>query len=154
MSKLVDFETIEYQDITGRPALITSLLYKKMLQQLDLSIKSIRGRRLDDANYHLQLCQDIVERLGFGISYEGGIIADQLELLYHYLTDLIFQANLKKDTQVISEITDIVSQLDEAWTLAMDKEETASLSLNKAPSRMNPYQRRELEQEKLDYGID
>ncbi|MEW9669510.1 flagellar export chaperone FliS [Ammoniphilus sp. 3BR4] len=154
MSKTVDFEQLEYQDIVGRPVLITSLLYKKLLQQLELSIQKIQEKRLDDANYHLQLSQDIVERLGFGIKYEGGIIADQLELIYHYVSDRILQANLKKDSQIILEIRNIVSQLDEGWTQAMEKEEKACQPVNLASSRMNPYQRRELEQEKLDYEIE
>lgn len=149
----MDFEGLEVQDLIGRPAWITSLLYKKLLQQIDLAIQTIQAKRLDQANNHLQLSQDLVERLGFGIKYEAGIIADQLELLYHYINDQILLANRKKDTNLLIEIRKILSELDEAWTAAMVKEEarTQGQVQESSTHRLNPYQQREIENERFGY---
>ena len=52
----------------------------------------------------LQKANDILKRLGVGINYEAGIIADQLDMLYNYMADKLIEANLKKDPEIIKEV--------------------------------------------------
>ncbi|CEH30576.1 MULTISPECIES: flagellar export chaperone FliS [Aneurinibacillus] len=157
MERVVTLENVELSDIHDRPELITSLLYKKFLQKIEEAIAAMSEHKYDRVNSALQLCNDIVTRLGFGIKYEAGVLADRLEMLYQYVFDLILAANYTKDTAKMREAKKIMEELDGAWTTAMEKvrqsDSTAS-SVNsgmkmKKPS-INPYERMEIDQETLE----
>ncbi|WP_052947789.1 flagellar protein FliS [Aneurinibacillus tyrosinisolvens] len=156
-------QNVELSDIHDKPELITSLLYKKLLQKLDAAIMLLPQRRYLEANRAMQYCNDIVTRLGFGIKYEAGVMADQLELLYRYLFDQIHEANMKKDIQMLKEVRRIVRELDSVWTLAMNQAQAGTLNeedknmpvsttgIRPGAPRFNPYQQREMEQEVYQY---
>jgi flagellar protein FliS len=149
--------------------LITSLLYKKLLEKLDAAIMLLPQRRYFEANRAMQHCNDILTRLGFGIKYEAGVIADQLEMLYKYMFDRIHEANMKKDISLLREVRRLVRELDSAWTEAMrnaaasrvEPRETNDnhahgavqrpLGTRAGVPRFNPYQQREMEQEVYQY---
>ncbi|WCK54181.1 flagellar protein FliS [Aneurinibacillus sp. Ricciae_BoGa-3] len=152
--KEITLQNVELSDIHNRPELITSLIYKKLLQTIDEAIICIADKRFDKVNYCLQLCSDLLTRLGFGIKYEAGILADRLEMLYQYLFDLIITANMKKDAALLSQAKKIIGDLDEAWDIAMKNEKAASFTGNSQVSNtalpLNPYQQREILQEMYD----
>ena len=66
---------------------ITSLLYEALIDLLNNSIEDIKDKNLIDANKKLQKANDILYRLGAGLNYEAGIIADQLDALYNYMAE-------------------------------------------------------------------
>jgi flagellar biosynthetic protein FliS len=157
MERVITPENVELSDIHDRPELITSLLYKKFLQKIDEAIEATPRRKYDKANSALQHCNDIVTRLGFGIKYEAGVLADRLEMLYQYVFELVLEANRTKDVAKMEEAKRIIKDLDEAWTIAMEK---VKQSGNAAPSTtagikarrpaLNPYERMEIDQETLE----
>ncbi|MED0678247.1 flagellar protein FliS [Aneurinibacillus thermoaerophilus] len=154
MERMVTLENVEISDLHGHPELITSLLYKRLLQKLEEAIACISEKKYAQANAALQLCNDIVTRLGFGIKYEAGVLADRLEMLYQYVFERIIQGNLRKDIKLLQEAKEIICQLDEAWTIAMEKEKgkTQVMAHLAGKPRLNPYERREIEQETWNHA--
>ena len=67
----------------------------------------------------LQKTNDILYRLGAGLNYEAGIIADQLDALYNYMADRVIEGNMKKDITIIQEVLSISERLAGAWNEAM-----------------------------------
>ena len=111
---------------------ITSLLYETLLNQLRDAIEDIKGKNLIDANKKLQKANDILYRLGAGLNYEAGIIADQLDALYNYMAERTIEANRKKDPVMIQEVLSIAERLAEAWNTAMkNKPSTAQNHLRR-----------------------
>lgn len=110
------------------PQELTHLLYKVIIERLNLAIDAINEKKFDKANMHLQKCNDLVYRLGAGINYEAGIISDQLEVLYQYVADTLIEANIKKDVPLIQEVIRIVTDISDAWEQAMQdaKESTTA----------------------------
>ncbi|WP_276918357.1 flagellar export chaperone FliS [Aneurinibacillus aneurinilyticus] len=165
MDQALTPQNVELSDIYDKPEVITSLLYKKLLEKLDTSIRLLTEHRYFEANRALQHCNDILTRLGFGIKYEAGVLADQLETLYRYMFDRIHEANMKKNSAIIQEVRVIVKELDDAWTTAMqkakdargafplstDQSEVAMALPQRNIPRFNPYQQREIEQEVYEY---
>ena len=98
---------------------ITALLYETLMNQLRDAIEDIKGKNLIDANKKLQKANDILYRLGAGLNYEAGIIADQLDALYNYMAERTIEANRKKDPAMIQEVLSIAERLSEAWSTAM-----------------------------------
>jgi len=102
------------------PQELTMILYKVLEESLIQARLAIETKNYQVANQQLQKSNDILTRLGAGINYEAGIIADQLESLYRYLFDLAIQTNLRKDINQVNEMIRIVRILSEAWDTAMN----------------------------------
>ncbi|MDE3840152.1 flagellar export chaperone FliS [Bacillus methanolicus] len=98
---------------------LTSLLYEVLIDNLNGSIEDIKNNRYIDANKKLQKVNDILHRLGVGLNYEAGIIADQLDALYNYMADRVIEGNMKKDISIIQEVLSISERIASAWNEAM-----------------------------------
>ena len=109
------------------PQELTALLYEACLNNLEEAIENIENKDYILANVKLKKANDIVWRLGAGINYEAGIIADQLDMLYNYIAGKLIDANLKKDISIIQEVKAIIEELLAAWTASM-KEKTPKIN--------------------------
>lgn len=103
------------------PQEITALLYEACLTNLEESIDDINNKDYVIANKKLQKANDILHRLGAGLNYEAGIIADQLDALYNYMADKVVEANYKKDTKLIEEAIKSLEPIALAWNEALKK---------------------------------
>ncbi|MGG0720065.1 flagellar export chaperone FliS [Robertmurraya massiliosenegalensis] len=101
------------------PQEITALLYEACMTNLENAIIDIQNKDFVLANKKLQNANDILQRLGAGINYEAGIIADQLDVLYNYMADKIVEANLNKDIKIIEEVLSSLEEISAAWNQAM-----------------------------------
>ncbi|OMP65808.1 flagellar export chaperone FliS [Domibacillus epiphyticus] len=101
------------------PQQITALLYEAGLEQFSKASACLQEGKLVEANLAMQRINDIVERLGAGINYEAGIIADQLDQVYNFIADTVIQANLNKDNVKLSDAQRLFETLAEAWNEAM-----------------------------------
>jgi len=103
------------------PQELTSLLYESCLISLEEAIEYIESKDYVIANQKLQKANDILERLGVGINYEAGIIADQLDMMYNYMAAKLIEANFKKDTSIIKEVIKILEDISQAWNQSLKK---------------------------------
>ncbi|KLV17822.1 MULTISPECIES: flagellar export chaperone FliS [Niallia] len=123
MANLISEEVL-YQK---SPQELTALLYEACLNNLEEAIENIENKDYILANVKLKKANDIVWRLGAGINYEAGIIADQLDMLYNYIAGKLIDANLKKDISIIQEVKTIIEELLAAWSVSM-KEKTPKIN--------------------------
>lgn len=103
------------------PQEITALLYEACLTNLEEAIDDINNKDYVIANKKLQKANDILYRLGGGLNYEAGIIADQLDALYNYMADKLVMANYQKDTSLIEEVIKVLEPIALAWNEALRK---------------------------------
>lgn len=101
---------------------LTAFLYEAGIARLTEAIDCIEEKKFDQANEKLQKVNDILQRLGAGINYEAGAIANQLDTLYNYMANQVIQGNLKKDVTILQEVKTILEQLASAWSEAMKKD--------------------------------
>lgn len=118
------------------PQEITALLYEAMLDHLENAIQKIETKDYIEVNESLKKCNDILKRLGAGLNYDAGIIADQLESVYMYVDNLLFDANVKKDAEKVKEAHKLISMISEAWHQAITKKEP---KMNKRIQNMSTY---------------
>ncbi|RNB92648.1 flagellar export chaperone FliS [Brevibacillus fluminis] len=118
---------------------LTLLLYEALQKNLVRASDAIHGGRLTDANLFLQRCNDILHRLGVGINYEAGIIADQLEHIYNYMAERIIEANLQKDVAIIEEVQHLLKQIADAWKEAVQKAQAQTQAAKTIKRRINAY---------------
>lgn len=120
---------------------LTTLLYEALEKNLIRASDAIYGGRLTDANLFLQRCNDILHRLGVGINYEAGIVADQLEHIYNYMAERLIEANLKKDISIIEEVQQLLKNIVNAWREAQQnmQQQPPSQKNSVIKRRMNAY---------------
>ncbi|PPA70249.1 flagellar export chaperone FliS [Jeotgalibacillus proteolyticus] len=107
---------------------LTSLLYEAAIINLQDAITFINSKQFIEANEKLQKTNDIIRRLGAGLNYESGIIADQLDALYNYIAEKLIETNLKKDAVLAQELLTILEDLFSSWNEA----QKAAGSVNRA----------------------
>ncbi|MBS4200401.1 flagellar export chaperone FliS [Bacillus sp. FJAT-49732] len=106
------------------PQQLTAFLYEACIDHLKEAIVCIETNKYPEANSKLQKVNDIIERLGVGLNYEAGIIANQLDTLYNYMANQVIMGNLKKDIPILQEVLSILDQLASSWNEAMNMENT------------------------------
>jgi flagellar secretion chaperone FliS len=117
------------------PEELTALLYEALLNNLDEAKDAILRKNYIDANVKIQKANDILYRLGAGLNYEAGIIADQLDEVYNYLAERLIQANLTKEVEPIDEAIKLVTTISDAWNDAMDNRTDSQSHSNKQKNK-------------------
>ncbi|WP_339998051.1 flagellar export chaperone FliS [Priestia aryabhattai] len=115
------------------PQELTATMYEKFIQNIDDAVIAIQHSDYFIANEKINQCNDILYRLGIGLTYRAGIIAEQLDILYNYMSERLIMANFKKDTFVLCEVQQMMNKLSNAWNevLKMTPKVTSSLRKNK-----------------------
>ncbi len=113
------------------PQELTALLYEGIINNLEESIELIDAKNFIEANGKMQKANDILYRLGIGIKYEAGPIAEQLDTLYNYMSDELIKANIRKDKQIIKDVLNIIQPIAEAWNEIIKKKVHGTSSLTK-----------------------
>ncbi|WP_046174435.1 flagellar export chaperone FliS [Domibacillus indicus] len=101
------------------PQQITALLYEAGLNQFDRASKCLQEGNFAEANQSMQKINDITERLGAGLNYDAGIIADQLDHVYNFIADTVIEANLYKDAKRLANAQQLFQMIADAWNEAM-----------------------------------
>lgn len=101
---------------------LTALLYEGLIMNLEEAIEYINAKNYLDANKKIQKANDILERLGVGLKYEAGPIAEQLDTLYNYMANLLIEANLRKDSNIIQTVLKLIQPIAEAWSEILKKQ--------------------------------
>ncbi|HOL13548.1 MAG TPA: flagellar export chaperone FliS, partial [Bacillota bacterium] len=85
-----------------------------------LASSAIEGKKMDIAHTNLLKVQDILDELSYAVDTEkGGEIGESLLALYDYMKRRLVEANIKKDSAIIGEVVDLISNLRETWQEAM-----------------------------------
>lgn len=122
------------------PQELTTLLYEECINRLQQAIIAIDKNNFILSNQLLQNCNDIFYRLGAGLNYEAGIIADELDALYNYMAHRLITANLEKSKEPIVEVISILQEINHAWKTAQAKKVDMS-SNNILKQRAAAYER-------------
>ncbi|MCK9217706.1 MAG: flagellar protein FliS [Firmicutes bacterium] len=129
----------EKEILDMKPEQLTSLLYKAFLEKLTEAIKFLDEKNYIAVNYLLQDCNEILYRLGAGINYKAGLIADHLEALYNFSAEQLTTANFRKDKNMMIDVKEIISNISEGWDKAVysnAKEHNIHKNLNSYESHL------------------
>ncbi|NMB19585.1 MAG: flagellar export chaperone FliS [Firmicutes bacterium] len=73
------------------------------------------AREYEDANARLIRTQDIINELILSLDLSVGEIANNLQQLYVFIHDLLVQANIKKDPEIVDSAVDMLVELRDTW---------------------------------------
>ncbi len=129
---------------------ILVMLFDGLVKFINLSIKHVDDKNIQEAHNYIIRSQDIVYELLSSLDREaGGEMADNLASLYDYVIRKLEKANIEKNTAHLSDVLDIIQPLRTTWREVVAQEEakvgkptpttaaTASISGNKPTTNTN-----------------
>ncbi len=108
------------QVLTATPEALTLMLYNGCLKFINEGMEALEQKDYETTNTSLQKAQNIISefRVTLNMDYE---ISHQLFPLYNYVYDRLVEGNLKSDPKQLEEARNIITELRDAWVLAMKK---------------------------------
>ncbi len=113
------YETYKQNSIfTASPEELTLMLYNGLIKFIMLSQKAIEDRDIQKAHESIIRAEDIILefKATLDMQYE---LSNGLSLLYDYMLDRLFDANIKKDTEILDEVLHFAKDLRDTWAQAM-----------------------------------
>lgn len=104
--------------MTASPEELTLMLYNGLIKFMMVARKAIEEKDIPKAHENIIRAQDILNefKATLDMQYE---ISHNLNQLYDYFLDRLFEANIKKDTAILDEVLRFVRELRDTWAQAM-----------------------------------
>lgn len=104
------------------------MLYEGAIRFLNVAIENNTPRKYDVVNNNILKAQEIVTELMLALNMEnGGEVANNLLGIYVYIKKRLLEANMKKDSEILSEIIKYLEDLKLAWEEIEKKEKSSSV---------------------------
>lgn len=101
---------------SASPEKLVLMLYDGALSAIKKAEVEIAANRVPEAHHQLMKAQDIVLHLANSLNMqEGGVIAQNLYLLYDFVYDALVRANLTKDPEPLQRVKEILSTIRDGW---------------------------------------
>ncbi len=112
------YETYKQQSVkTMTAAEMLLMLYDGLLKELNLGLAAFETKDFGEINRALQKSQKIVNYLIASLDFKYEI-ANNLEALYDYFNSVIIEANVKKVSDHLSDVIDMIAELRDAYAQA------------------------------------
>lgn len=120
--------------LTASPPKIVVLAYERLDRDLGGAIDAIQQRQIERAHHLLCHAQDLVFELRCMLDLEAWEHARSLSSIYGYVTDLLLQANMKKNVEAVTEARRLLAELGDAFRSAVETPATAMPSAFATPA--------------------
>jgi flagellar secretion chaperone FliS len=106
---------------TASPGQVVLMLFDAALNNLEsarlaLNLPPANFKRIEVCHNHILKARTIILELNGALSYDyNPELADQLDRLYKYFVNRLFEADMKKDVTIISEVEKLLSEIRNAW---------------------------------------
>ena len=93
------------------------MLYNGAIRFLKQAQGRVEQQQLESCHHHILKTQDILTELMSTLDLNQGQIAENLYQLYDYMYSRLIEANIRKDSQPLQEVEQLLSE--ETWTEAI-----------------------------------
>ena len=104
---------------TVTPPQLVLMLYNGAIRFLKQAQAGLEQRQLESCHHHILKTQDILTELMSTLDLNQGQIAENLYQLYDYMYSRLIEANIRKDSQPLQEVEQLLSELRDTWTEAI-----------------------------------
>lgn len=105
---------LESQVSSASPERLVTMLYDRLLVDIDRGLAAINAQQFDAASTHLTHAQQIVAELTSSLTdaWDG---ADGLRSLYVFVSGRLILANVTRSAEVAAECRALIAPLRDAW---------------------------------------
>lgn len=106
--------------LTATPAEVTLMLYEGAIKFCNIAIMAIENNEMEKAHNNIMKTQRIIEefRNTLDRQYE---VAEDFDRIYVYVLRRLFDANIKKDKEILEEVNGHLRSLRDTWKEVMKK---------------------------------
>lgn len=106
--------------LTATPAEVTLMLYEGAIKFCNIAIMAIENREMEKAHTNIMKTQRIIEEFRNTLDrrYE---VAEDFDRIYVYVLRRLFDANIKKDKEILEEVNGHLRSLRDTWKEVMKK---------------------------------
>ena len=106
--------------LTATPAEVTLMLYEGAIKFCNIAIMAIENSDMEKAHTNIMKTQRIIEefRNTLNRKYE---VAEDFDRIYVYVLRRLFDANVKKDKEILEEVNGHLRSLRDTWKEVMKK---------------------------------
>lgn len=103
---------------TATPEELTMMLYNGAVKFANQALIALEKKDYLSANTAIQKTKDIIREFQFTLNMKYDI-SQQLYDMYQYIIERLTQANIKKDTEIMTEVLEHLRTLRDTWKEAM-----------------------------------
>lgn len=106
--------------LTATPAEVTLMLYEGAIKFCNIAIMAIENNEMEKAHNNIMKTQRIIEefRNTLDRQYE---VAKDFDRIYVYVLRRLFEANVRKDKEILEEVNGHLRSLRDTWKEVMKK---------------------------------
>ena len=106
--------------LTTTPAEVTLMLYEGAIKFCNIAIMAIENNEMEKAHNNIMKTQRIIEefRNTLDRQYE---VAEDFDRIYVYVLRRLFEANVRKDKEILEEVNGHLRSVRDTWKEVMKK---------------------------------
>ena len=104
--------------LTASPAELTLMLYEGAIKFCNIAIMGIEQKDIEKAHTNIMKTERIINHLRVTLDMKYPVAQD-FERIYVYLEQRLFEANMKKDAEILEEINTHLRSVRDTWKEVM-----------------------------------
>lgn len=106
--------------LTASPAELTLLLYEGAIKFCNIAMMGIGEKNIQKAHDNIKKAQAIIEELQATLNHSYKV-AEDFDNVYRYIYDLLVQANMHKDKEILERALTEIRGMRDTWKEVMKK---------------------------------
>lgn len=104
--------------LTASPAELTLMLYEGAIKFCNIAILAVEQKDIEKAHVNIVKTERIIEHfiLTLDMKYP---VAEDFERVYNYLLGRLYEANIKKDKEILEEVCTHIRSMRDTWKEVM-----------------------------------
>ncbi len=103
---------------TASPAELTLMLYEGAVKFANIALMALEKNDYETTNTNIQKCRNIIVELMTTLDHKYPV-AEDFKRLYDYIFNLLVEANMKKDKEVLETALEELRSLRDIWKQIM-----------------------------------
>ncbi|MDO5381204.1 MAG: flagellar export chaperone FliS [Eubacteriales bacterium] len=106
--------------LTASPAELTLFLYEGAIKFCNIAAIAMEKNDLQKVHTNIVKAENIIEEFKATLNHKYPV-ADDFEKIYDYIYDLLVEANIKKDPELLERATQQIRGMRDTWKEVMNK---------------------------------
>lgn len=106
--------------MTASPAEVTLMLYEGAIKFCNIAIGAIEHGEIEKAHINIKKTQRILEEFRNTLDHKYPV-AEDFDKIYVYLLRRLFEANMKKDKEILEEVNMHLRSVRDTWKEVMKR---------------------------------
>ena len=104
--------------LTASPAELTLMLYEGAIKFTNIAIMAIEKNDIEKAHNNIKRVERIIEEFRSTLDHKYPV-AEDFDRVYVYLLQRLFEANIKKDKEILEEVNTHLRSIRDTWKEVM-----------------------------------